>query len=56
MSTAAIFMMILFIVVIWGGLVVTIIHLQRHPDEQSGDLGTAEYATDEVLIQQEIHS
>lgn len=53
MSTAAILMMILFMVVIWGGLAASIIHLQKHPDETSGNLGGASEATDDVLIAQE---
>lgn len=46
-------MMVLFMVVIWGGLAASIIALQRNPDETSGELGSAEYATDTVLIAQE---
>lgn len=56
MSGIAITMMLLFIVVIWGGLVATLIHLQRHPDDMSGHLGTNDFATDEVLIAQEIRT
>ncbi|MCS4489922.1 methionine/alanine import NSS transporter subunit MetS [Corynebacterium sp. ES2794-CONJ1] len=54
MTGIAIFMMVLFMVVIWGGFAATLIHLQRHPDEVSGDFGTAEFATDDVLLAQEI--
>ncbi|AKK05471.1 MAG: methionine/alanine import NSS transporter subunit MetS [Corynebacterium sp.] len=54
MTGIAITMLILFIVVVWGGLAATLIHLQRHPDEMSGQFGDAEFATDEVLIAQEI--
>ncbi len=54
MTGIAILMMVLFIVVIWGGFAATLIHLQRHPDEMSGHFGTADFATDEVLIAQEI--
>lgn len=53
MSTSAILMMILFMVVIWGGLAASLIHLQKHPDETSGNLGLAEEATDDALIAQE---
>lgn len=56
MSGIAIVMMILFITVIWGGFVATLIHLQRHPDEQSGQFGTNPDAADDVLIAQEIRS
>ncbi|AZA09584.1 methionine/alanine import NSS transporter subunit MetS [Corynebacterium pseudopelargi] len=54
MSSAAIIMMVLFMVVIWGGLAVSLLTLNRHPDETSGILGEHEFATDEVLIAQEI--
>ncbi|MBP3088927.1 methionine/alanine import NSS transporter subunit MetS [Corynebacterium sp. sy017] len=53
MSTIAIIMLVLFIVVIWGGLILSLVHLQRNPDESSGILGNSEKATDEVLISQE---
>ncbi|APT84457.1 methionine/alanine import NSS transporter subunit MetS [Corynebacterium aquilae] len=53
MSGIAIMMMVLFIVIIWGGLAASIVALRRHPDEASGVLGEAEYATDDVLIAQE---
>ena len=43
-----------FMIVIWGGLAATLVHLQRHPDEQSGHFGTHPLTTDEVLIAQEI--
>ena len=38
MSTAAIVMMSLAILLVWGGLAVSAIHLLRHPDDSSGDL------------------
>ncbi|MBN9644811.1 methionine/alanine import NSS transporter subunit MetS [Corynebacterium mendelii] len=50
MSGIAIMMMVLFIVIIWGGLLVSILALRRHPDEISGVLGQSEDATDDVLI------
>lgn len=34
MNNSAIFMMILSIVLLWGGLLVAIIHLIRHPDQE----------------------
>lgn len=49
MSGPAIMMLVLFIVVIWGGLIASIIHLNRHPDESSGALGEAPDSTDEAL-------
>jgi len=54
MTGIAITMMIMFMIVIWGGLAATLVHLQRHPDEQSGHFGTHPLTTDEVLIAQEI--
>ena len=54
MTGIAITMMIMFMIVIWGGLTATLVHLQRHPDEQSGHFGTHPLTTDEVLIAQEI--
>ncbi|MDO5076430.1 methionine/alanine import NSS transporter subunit MetS [Corynebacterium sp.] len=53
MSGIAIMMMILFMVVIWGGLIVSILALRRNPDEMSGVLGNSEFATDDVLISHE---
>ncbi|MBV7293196.1 methionine/alanine import NSS transporter subunit MetS [Corynebacterium sp. TAE3-ERU16] len=53
MSGIAIMMMILFMVVIWGGLLVSIFALRKHPDDSSGILGDSHLATDDVLIEQE---
>lgn len=33
MSVSAIVMMIVALVTVWGGLVVSVLHLRRHPDE-----------------------
>ena len=33
MSTAAVAMMILALVTLWGGLLLSILHLRRHPDD-----------------------
>ncbi|TFI50307.1 methionine/alanine import family NSS transporter small subunit, partial [Micrococcus endophyticus] len=38
MSTAAIVMMSLAILLVWGGLALSAVHLLRHPDHSSGDL------------------
>lgn len=54
MSTTAIIMMILFIVVIWGGLAISAIALRKEPDERTGAFGTSTHATDTVLIGQEL--
>ena len=50
MSGIAIMMMILFMVVIWGGLAASILALRKHPDDSSGVLGDSHLATDDVLI------
>lgn len=55
MSTTAIIMMVLFMFIIWGGLVWAALALRREPDERTGLLGTSPYATDSVLIDQEFH-
>lgn len=34
MSTGAVLMMILALVTLWGGLALSIVHLQKHPDEE----------------------
>ena len=54
MSTTAIIMMILFIVVIWGGLIISAIALRKDPDERTGAFGTSPHATETVLIGQEL--
>ncbi|SEB38218.1 Putative methionine and alanine importer, small subunit [Paramicrobacterium humi] len=33
MSASAIVMMIIAIVTVWGGMAVSIVHLQRHPED-----------------------
>lgn len=33
MNTSAIIMMIISMVFLWGGLILSIIHLMRHPEE-----------------------
>ena len=48
MTGIAITMMIMFMIVIWGGLAATLVHLQRHPDEQSGHFGTHPLTTQEI--------
>lgn len=54
MSGIAIMMMTLFIVIIWGGLAASVFALRRHPDEISGEFGDAEYARNELLLEQEL--
>ncbi|RNE48504.1 methionine/alanine import NSS transporter subunit MetS [Corynebacterium alimapuense] len=53
MSGIAIMMMVLFMVVIWGGLLISALHLRKNPDERSGELGTSVYASDDLLTEQE---
>lgn len=50
MSAGAICMLVLFIVVIWGGLVFAALSLRGKVDEESGDLGTLPGTTDAELI------
>lgn len=54
MSSVAIMMMVLFMVIVWGGLLASILHLQHHPDETSGVFGEDPNASDDVLIAQEL--
>lgn len=37
MSGAAIVMMVVALVLVWGGLVVALLHLRRHPEEADED-------------------
>lgn len=37
MTTTAIIMMVLFLLVIWGGLALSIVHFVRHPDDITQD-------------------
>jgi len=37
MTTPAIIMMVLFLLVIWGGLALSIVHYLRHPDDVTED-------------------
>ncbi|MEJ6547968.1 methionine/alanine import NSS transporter subunit MetS [Corynebacterium sp. USCH3] len=50
MSATAIVMMALFMVFLWGGLIVAAVNLRNNSDEESGDLGTAPGTDDETLI------
>lgn len=49
MSGIAIVMMALFIVVIWGGFILAVINLTRHPDETSGEMPNAPETSNEAL-------
>lgn len=53
MSGIAIVMMALFIVVIWGGLALSLASLSKNPDEVSGNLGDHPELTSEALGAQE---
>ncbi|WP_077690357.1 MULTISPECIES: methionine/alanine import family NSS transporter small subunit [Nocardiopsis] len=37
MSASAIVMMIVSIVLLWGGLLAAVLHLRRHPEEHGSD-------------------
>lgn len=50
MSAAAIAMLVLFTVVIWGGLVLSALALRGKVDEEAGDLGTLPGTTDAELV------
>ncbi|AHW63700.1 Putative membrane protein [Corynebacterium glyciniphilum AJ 3170] len=50
MSTTAIVMMVLFMVFLWGGLIIASINLRNNSDEESGELGSAPGTDDETLI------
>lgn len=54
MSTTAIIMLVLFVIIIWGGLIVSAIALRKSPDERTGIFGSSPYATDTILIGQEL--
>ena len=47
MSTAAIIMMVIACVTVFGGIISAVIHIQRNPDAQSGEFG------DEGLVHNE---
>ncbi|HJD49217.1 MAG TPA: methionine/alanine import NSS transporter subunit MetS [Candidatus Corynebacterium intestinavium] len=49
MTAIALIMMVLFILVIWGGLVGSVIMLSSSTDEETGELGTAPGTHDEAL-------
>lgn len=49
MTTTAIILMVLFIVVIWGGLIASVVMLNRTNDDISGELGDAPGTDDHTL-------
>lgn len=51
MTSAAIILMTLFIVVIWGGLVASVMMLHGTDDATTGELGDAPGTDDASLIQ-----
>ena len=53
MSGIAVVMMVLFMLVIWGGLAIALVNLMKNPDETAGTLGAGDNVTDEVLAAQE---
>lgn len=54
MTAPAILLMILFILVIWGGLVAAVLTLANTKDEEVGELGTAPGTDDETLMHRNI--
>lgn len=42
MSTAAIIMMVIACVTVFGGVIAAVIHVQRNPDELSGEFADEE--------------
>lgn len=50
MHAPAIILMVLFILVIWGGLVISITLLTRTDDDTSGELGDLPGTDDESLM------
>lgn len=43
MSGMAIIMMIIACVTVYGGVIAAMVHLQRNPDEYSGEFGDEEF-------------
>ena len=54
MTTSAILLCILFVVVIWGGLVLSSIWLARSDDDTTGELGNA-LGTDDESLSHRVH-
>lgn len=50
MSASAIILLTLFVVLIWGGLIVSSIMLARTNDDTTGELGNAPGTDDESLM------
>lgn len=44
MSVSAIIMMIVAILIVWGGLVGAVVHLRRHPERPEDDTAPAQPA------------
>ncbi|MFC9850108.1 methionine/alanine import family NSS transporter small subunit [Streptomyces prasinus] len=44
MSTSAVIMLIVAIVIVWGGLLGAVVHLRRHPERPEDDAVPAEPA------------
>ena len=42
MDTVTIIVMILYLALVWGLLIIAAINLTKHPDENSGKLGTTD--------------
>ena len=50
MSAAALVLMVLFILVIWGGLVASVLMLSNSNDDSTGELGTAPGTDNDSLM------
>ncbi|APT93109.1 amino acid transporter [Corynebacterium phocae] len=50
MEPSSLILMVLFILIIWGGLVGSSVMLARSTDETTGELGTAPGTDDESLM------
>jgi hypothetical protein len=55
MDPIAIVMMVIMCAVIWGGLVLALMHLLKHPDENSGELGREPEAGDPRYVRTAEH-
>lgn len=54
MNTSAVLLMLLFIIVIWGGLVFSVFLLSRTDDNTTGELGDAP-GTDDASLLHRVH-
>lgn len=50
MAAESIILMVLFVLVIWGGLVASVVMLRATDDDSSGELGTAPGTDNDSLL------